>query len=97
MRFCKMLFQRGMIILLAAFTGVFSAATRGRGKRGSEPNLPYDPSTTTLCEYWYDNEAGSLTCDDILETFALSLAEFRGMVSVHTLQRFITYKIAKSQ
>ncbi|KAK3348646.1 hypothetical protein B0T25DRAFT_457164 [Lasiosphaeria hispida] len=74
-----MLFQRSSLILLAAVNGVLGATPRGIGRRGELPNLPYDPSTTTKCEYWYDNEAGSLTCNDLLETFGISLAEFRAL------------------
>lgn len=79
-----MLFQRSTVILLATVNNVLgkSAYGRGIGGRGDTPNLPYDPSTTTKCEYWYDNEAGSLTCSDILDIFGVSLANFRALVRV---------------
>ncbi|KAK0716038.1 hypothetical protein B0H67DRAFT_684121 [Lasiosphaeris hirsuta] len=76
---CEMFFQRSSLILLVAVNGVLGATPPGIGRRGGSPNLPYDPSTTTKCDYWYDNEAGSLTCNDLLETFGISLAEFRAL------------------
>lgn len=80
----KMLFQRSSVILLATFNNVLGHSVHGRGigRRGDTPNLPYDPSTTTECDYWYDNEADSLTCNDILDIFGVSLADFRALVSV---------------
>lgn len=79
-----MLFQRSTVILLATVNNVLGQSVYGRGigRRGDTPNLPYDPSTTTKCEYWYDNEAGSLTCSDILDIFGVSLANFRSLVSI---------------
>ncbi len=65
------------LILLATVNGVMGNI----GRRGDTPNLPYDPSTTTMCDYWYDNEAGSLACNDLLEVFGISLEEFRALVS----------------
>lgn len=84
-----MLFQRSSVLLLAA-TAVNSVLgtsvhRRGIGRRGDTPNLPYDPSTTTKCDYWYDNESGSLTCTDILDTFGVTLAELRALVRLPPL------------
>ena len=78
-----MLFQAISLVVLAGVTGGLAAATnRLQGRmRGPEPNLPFDPSTTELCEYWYDNDTSSLTCRDLLDVFGISLADFRGLVS----------------
>lgn len=79
-----MLFRHSSLpVLLAAVGGVLGAASHARlGARGEKPGLPFDPSTARACDYWYDNETGSLACSDIPDIFGLSLADFRALASL---------------
>ncbi|KAH7419627.1 WSC domain-containing protein [Cadophora sp. MPI-SDFR-AT-0126] len=42
---------------------------------GSQPNMPYDSTTTKDCTWWYDNYEG-LTCDYIRNAFRISIEDF---------------------
>ncbi|KAH7311957.1 LysM domain-containing protein [Rhexocercosporidium sp. MPI-PUGE-AT-0058] len=68
------------ILLLAS--GLFSAVAAGKSAHGMRPRdgpspaLPHSPDTSTYCTWWVDVQTAT-TCDAILSTNFITLAEFR--------------------
>lgn len=41
----------------------------------NQPKYAYDPSTTKYCTFWYDNDDGSVACQDIPNQWVASLLQ----------------------
>jgi hypothetical protein len=50
-------------------------------RRDEVPANPYDPSTTTYCSWWFDND-GSIPCTKLMTLWSITLADFRRWVSI---------------
>ncbi|KAG9199588.1 hypothetical protein G6514_008350 [Epicoccum nigrum] len=64
-------------LLFATFaSSLFSSSLASNSKRDEQPLLPYDPNTTEYCTWWYEND-GSVACNDMPATWAITLEAFR--------------------
>ncbi|OAF60709.1 hypothetical protein VC83_03352 [Pseudogymnoascus destructans] len=65
-----------IVLTYVATTLVASASIKGRHMaRDTTPLEPFDPNTTKYCSYWWDTE-GSFTCQDFVNGWGLTLADF---------------------
>lgn len=51
---------------------VQAAVVHPNGRRDVKPKYPFDPSTTKYCTFWYDNDDGSIACEDMPSTLLIS-------------------------
>ncbi|KAL6797935.1 hypothetical protein J3E68DRAFT_448914 [Trichoderma sp. SZMC 28012] len=63
--------MRVLTPLLAASV-IQIAVAHPNGRRDVKPKYPFDPSTTKYCSFWYDNDDGSVTCEDVPSTLLIS-------------------------
>jgi hypothetical protein len=47
----------------------------GNAARDTTPQYPYDPNTTPYCTQWWDTQ-GLFTCQELVEVYSLSMADF---------------------
>jgi hypothetical protein len=89
---------------VATTTLVVSASVIGGAgnlaRRDTTPGFELDPLTTEYCSYYWDT-AGEFTCDQLVEVWGLTMADFTRWVSVsfHTFHLryyyiFIYYTVA---
>lgn len=75
---------------VATTTLVVSASVIGGAgnlaRRDTTPGFEVDPLTTEYCSYYWDT-AGEFTCDELVEVWGLTMADFTRWVGVpfHTL------------
>ncbi|KAK6443794.1 hypothetical protein FP744_10000042 [Trichoderma asperellum] len=63
--------MRVLTPLLAASV-IQIAVAHPNGRRDVKPKYPFDPSTTKYCSFWYDNDDGSVACEDVPSTLLIS-------------------------
>ncbi|KAK8146894.1 hypothetical protein G3M48_002469 [Beauveria asiatica] len=63
--------------ILLSSAGVVAHPPRGQTveARDGVPGLPFHTGTTPYCSFWYDND-GSMTCEDVIIAFGLSMDQF---------------------
>ncbi|KAL0943523.1 LysM domain-containing protein [Colletotrichum truncatum] len=64
-------FSNCLVVGYVAIQSILFAG--GVSARDTTPMMPHDPSTTSHCSWWWDND-GSITCFDILEFWAIDIA-----------------------
>ena len=45
--------------------------------RGANPKFPFDPATSAWCTWWYDNEDGGITCEQIPDYWGITEAQWK--------------------
>lgn len=69
-------------LLLGSLAIAVLAVTTPLEARGADPTMPYDPSTTAGCIWWWDND-GFLTCEERIETWGIEPEDFFLWVSAY--------------
>lgn len=68
----------------AAITLPTEVPSKEINSRGADPQFDYDPSTTPWCTWWYDNEDGSVKCEDVPSVWGITMKQFQEWVSSRT-------------
>jgi len=81
-----------IVLTYVATTLIASASITGAGNmaRDTTPLEPFDPNTTKFCSYWWDTE-GSFTCQEFVDGWGLTLADFTRWVCPFILSLAVLY------
>lgn len=71
-----------VLFLGAALSSISSTLARPsiHYRRGLEPEMPYAPDTTKYCTWWIDSD-GSMACEEVPDTWAITMGDFVRWVS----------------
>lgn len=67
--------------LVLVASAVQAAVLHPNGRRDVKPKYPFDPSTTKYCSFWYDNDDGSIACEDMPSVLLINKDDWLRWVS----------------